>query len=70
MGSGNLTRDVNAHGDAQSPTQSYVGETSVDDFSRILRWKQHDHGDYAGAEQDQDKRPEELGEEFRGQTRF
>src|SRR4051812_24140255 len=70
MGPQNPTGDVNTHGHGKSPAQGDVGEPAMDDFSGILGWEQHDHGNHARAEEDENKCSEELSYEFGQQSGF
>ena len=65
-----LAGDVNAHRNRQPPSERDVGKPAVNDFSGIPGWEQDHHGDNAIAEQDENERSEELGDEFRSQTGF
>ena len=70
MGPGNLTGDVDAHSDGESPAQCDVGKTSMNGFAGVARGEQDHHGDHAGAEQDQNESAEKLRDQFRCQGWF
>ena len=64
MAAGNFSRDVDSHRDGESPSQSDVGVAAMNGCRGIICGKQHDHGDDARAEENQDEGSEELGDQF------
>src|ERR1700686_5252024 len=61
---GNFAGDVDAHHHPESPAQGDVGEAAVNGLSRVVRGKQHDHGNHSCAKQDEHKSAEELRDQL------
>jgi len=68
MGARDSSGKVYAHGargHCETPADRNIGVASVDGFAWILGWKQHHHGDNAGAKQDKDKSSQEFRKQLR-----
>src|ERR1700733_2271005 len=68
MAAGNLSCNVDPHGHGESPTQSDIGVATMDRGAWSARRKQNNHGDHAGAEEDQDEGSEKLGNQLGGES--